>query len=163
MARKLGRWLSWALAVCVLDQVTKQLASGMLDYGVPQAVLPGFNLTLLHNTGAAFSLLHEASGWQRWFLAGVALLVGGVVIVWMAALDAAQRWVPLALALILGGAVGNLVDRLLLGYVVDFVQIYYERWSWPAFNVADAAITVGALMLILHGPRQGRGEAPQKP
>ena len=79
MAAKLGRWLAWALVVCVLDQVTKHLASAMLDYGVPHPVLPGFNLTLLHNTGAAFSLLHEASGWQRWFLAGIAVLVGGVV------------------------------------------------------------------------------------
>lgn len=163
MAAKLGRWLAWALVVCVLDQVTKHLASAMLDYGVPHPVLPGFNLTLLHNTGAAFSLLHEASGWQRWFLAGIAVLVGGVVIAWMAALDATQRWVPLALALILGGAIGNLVDRLLLGHVVDFIQLYYERWSWPAFNIADSAITVGALMLILHGPRQGRADSAEKP
>lgn len=152
-ARRLPLWLAVALAICVLDQLTKQLASAYLDYAIPQAVLPGFNLTLLHNTGAAFSLFHDQAGWQRWFFATIAVVVSAAVVWWMARLEPGQAWAPLALALVLGGACGNLVDRVLLGYVVDFVQIYYERWSWPAFNVADAAISVGAVMLIVRGPR----------
>lgn len=151
--RSLWFWLGCALLVCLLDQASKGLASAMLDYGMPRGVVPGFNLTLLHNTGAAFSLLNDASGWQRWLFSGIAVVVGGVVIAWLASLDADERWAPCALALILGGALGNLVDRVHLGYVVDFIQIYYERWSWPAFNLADSAITIGALMLLLRGPR----------
>jgi signal peptidase II len=147
-------WLGVAIVVAVLDQLTKGLASHHLDYGVPHAVLPGFNLTLLHNTGAAFSLFHDQAGWQRWFFIAIAVIVGGGVAWWLARLEPGQRWAPLALALVLGGACGNLVDRVLLGYVVDFIQVYYQRWSWPAFNIADSAISVGAVMLILRGPRQ---------
>lgn len=151
--RRIAPWLALALALSVADQGLKLLASGTLDYGVPNPVLPGFNLTLLHNTGAAFSLLDGASGWQRWFFTGIAVVVGAGIVVWLATLAPGQRWAPLALALILGGAAGNLVDRLRLGYVVDFIQVYYAEWYWPAFNLADAAICVGAAMLILRGPR----------
>lgn len=151
--RHLRFWLGLALVVCLLDQGIKTLAVASLSYGVPVPMLPGFNLTLLHNTGAAFSLLDDASGWQRWFLSGVAVVVGIGVAFWLSTIDAGQRWAPLALALILGGAFGNLIDRLFLGYVVDFIEVYYDRWSWPAFNVADAAISVGAVMLIIRGPR----------
>jgi signal peptidase II len=149
-------WLAWlgcAVLVVLLDQASKGVARAWLDYGQPLPVLPGFNLTLLHNTGAAFSLLDDASGWQRWLFSGIALVVAAVVVGWLATLGPEERWVPCALALILGGALGNLVDRVHLGYVVDFIQVYYQRWSWPAFNVADSAITVGALMLLLRGPR----------
>ncbi|MGE0484815.1 MAG: signal peptidase II [Gammaproteobacteria bacterium] len=147
-------WLGIAVVIAVLDQLTKSLASHFLSYGVPRAVVPGFNLTLLHNTGAAFSLFHDQPGWQRWFFIVIAVVVGGGVAWWLTRLEPGQRWAPLALALVLGGACGNLVDRVLLGYVVDFIQVYYQRWSWPAFNVADSAISVGAVMLILRGPRQ---------
>lgn len=146
-------WLALACLVCVVDQFTKQLATAALEYAVPRPVLPGFNLTLLHNTGAAFSLFHDQAGWQRWFFATIAIVVGAVVVWWLARLAPGQRWAPLALALVLGGACGNLVDRLLLGYVVDFIQVYYRDWYWPAFNVADSAISVGAVMLVLRGPR----------
>jgi signal peptidase II len=130
-----------------------------LTYGVPYPVVPGFNLTLLYNTGAAFSLLDEASGWQRWLFTGITVIVGIGIVIWLATLDAGQRWAPLALALILGGALGNLIDRVYLGYVVDFIQIYYDRWSWPAFNLADSAICVGAVMLIIRGPRHSQQRA----
>ena len=150
--RHVRLWLVLALALCLLDQLTKWLASVHLEYAVPVAVVPGFNLTLLHNTGAAFSLFNDADGWQRWLFSGIAVVVGVVVVVWLSLLRETERWAPCALALILGGAVGNLIDRLHHGYVIDFIQIYYERWSWPAFNLADSAITVGALMLILRGP-----------
>lgn len=151
--RRVLGWLGVALVVAVLDQLTKGAASAWLDYGAPHPVVPGFNLTLLHNTGAAFSLLDDASGWQRWFFSGIAVLVGGVVVAWLATLERGQVWAASALAFILGGALGNLVDRLRLGHVVDFIQVYYERWYFPAFNLADAAISVGAVMLILYGPR----------
>lgn len=145
-------WLGLALAICIADQVTKAWASAALGYGTPLPVVPGFNLTLLHNTGAAFSLLAGQDGWQRWLFTGIAVLVAVVVVAWLWLMDARERWVPTALALILGGAAGNLIDRVNLGYVVDFIQLYYEAWSWPAFNLADSAICVGAVMLIIRGP-----------
>jgi signal peptidase II len=122
-------------------------------YGVPHPMLPGFNLTLLHNTGAAFSFLHDGAGWQRWLFTAIAVIVAGVVVLWLARIGGGQRWASCSLALILGGALGNLIDRVRLGYVVDFIQIYYGAWSFPAFNLADSAITVGACMLILRGPQ----------
>lgn len=148
----LRRWLPLALAVCVLDQITKQAASAYLVYGTPLPVFPGFNLTLLHNTGAAFSLFDDQSGWQRWFFSVIAVVVGAVVVVWLGTLDKSQKLAALSLALILGGAIGNLIDRLLLGYVVDFIQVYYRNWYWPAFNIADSAISVGAVIMIVRGP-----------
>lgn len=150
-------WFALALGVCLLDQATKVAASASLDYGVPLALLPSFNLTLLHNTGAAFSMLHDAAGWQRWLFSGIALLVTMGLSWWLARMDRSDRFEVWALVLILGGAVGNLVDRLRLGYVVDFIQVYYQQYSFPAFNIADSAISVGAFMLLLRsagiGPR----------
>ncbi len=151
MRFKTRHWLGVAVAIVALDQVTKYLAVLWLDYGDPVAVLPGLNLTLVYNTGAAFSILSDASGWQRWLFAGVALTVIVVITLWLRQLGEQQQWLPLALTLILGGAVGNFWDRMTLGYVVDFIQIYYENWSWPTFNVADSAISVGAVMLLLSG------------
>ena len=145
--------LTIALLIVCADQATKQLAAALLEYGIPIPIFTGFNLTLLHNTGAAFSFLHDAAGWQRWFFTGIAFVVSIGILFWLRALDPTERWGPAALALILGGAIGNLVDRVLLGYVIDFIQLYYGRWSWPAFNVADSAISIGAVMLLLRGPR----------
>ena len=112
-------------------------------------------LTLLHNTGAAFSLLSDAGGWQRWFFAGLAVAVSALIVGWMTRVPPGSGWVSAGLALVLGGALGNLWDRLVLGYVVDFIQIYlpFMPWRifnpWPAFNVADSAISVGAVILII--------------
>ena len=145
-------WLAFAVAVCLLDQLTKFFASTMLTFAEPLSVMPLFNLTLLHNTGAAFNFLDSASGWQRWFFAVLAALISVGIIIWLCMMDRRNRWTPFALALILGGAIGNLVDRVCLGYVVDFIQLYYGRWSWPAFNVADSAISIGAVMLIIRAP-----------
>lgn len=146
----LGPWLALAVAVCVLDQLTKLAASSRLEYAIPQPVIPGFNLTLLHNTGAAFSMLHDADGWQRWLFACIAVVVAAGLTWWLTRMDRSDRFEVCALVFILGGAVGNLIDRLRLGYVVDFVQVYYQQYSFPAFNIADAAISVGAFMLVLH-------------
>ncbi len=154
------KWLWVSLVVVVLDQATKFLASGTLILHDPVAVLPFFNLTLMHNPGAAFSFLADASGWQRWFFTALAAIVSVVLAVWLRRLQPQEKWMAAALALVLGGAVGNLIDRVMYGYVVDFIQLFYEDWYYPAFNVADSAITVGAVMLMVDALRgkekQGR-------
>ncbi len=143
------KWLWVSVLVIVLDQLTKLWASHALDYAAPVAVLPYFNLTLMHNTGAAFSFLSEAGGWQRWFFALVALFVSAVILVWLKRLPSGKVWLSVALALVLGGALGNVWDRITLGYVIDFIDLYYQARHWPAFNLADSAISVGAVMLII--------------
>lgn len=144
-------WIGVAVLVVVLDQSTKAIMSDALRYGIPLPVFPGFNLTLMHNTGAAFSLLAGASGWQRWLFAGLAVVVSVIIVYLLRQTPPTQRWMALALALILGGAIGNLWDRITLGYVVDFIQVYYREWAFPAFNIADSAISVGAVVLVLQG------------
>ena len=148
---KFHHWLILAVLIVVADQVTKQLAEHLLRYGEPVAVIPSFNLTLLYNKGAAFSFLNSAGGWQRWFFTAIALVVSVVIIVWLKAASNEQRWTPAALVLILGGAIGNLIDRVLFGHVIDFIQVYYQTYYWPAFNIADSAICVGAAILLLSG------------
>lgn len=147
------KWLWISGLVIVLDQLTKLWASSALEYGDPVPVIPFFNLTLMHNTGAAFSFLSQAGGWQRWFFALVAIAVSSILILWLKRLNASQRWLAVALALVLGGALGNVFDRVYYGYVIDFIDVYYGRWHWPAFNVADSAIFVGAVMLIIDSLR----------
>ncbi|HAI70439.1 MAG TPA: signal peptidase II [Gammaproteobacteria bacterium] len=142
-------WLGLSFVVIVLDQITKVWVSATLALNQPIAVLPFFDLRLLHNPGAAWSILATAGGWQRWFLAGLALIVSGIIVVWLSRLKSQQRWLACALALVLGGAIGNVIDRILYGYVVDFIDIYYQQWHWPAFNIADSAISVGAVMLLI--------------
>lgn len=146
-------WLWLSFLVIVLDQLTKIGASLYLEFNQPVAVLPFFNLRLLHNPGAAWSLLATAGGWQRWFLSGLAIIVSGVIVVWLSRLKRQQLWLAGALALILGGALGNVIDRVLYGYVIDFIDIYYQKWHWPAFNIADSAITLGATMLLIDALR----------
>ena len=142
-------WYALAALLVVLDQYTKGLASAHLDYGRPQEVFSWFNLTLAHNTGAAFSFLDDAGGWQRYFFSTVATVVSGVLIVWLYVAPRSQRLLAIALTLILAGAVGNLWDRVTLGYVVDFISVHYAQHYFPAFNIADSAITVGAACMIL--------------
>lgn len=142
-------WLWLSVLVIALDHGTKYLASTMLDYGVPVPVLPSFNLTLAHNTGAAFSFLADASGWQRWFFVAIAVVVSGILLDWLRRLPRHETWTAVSLTLILGGAVGNVIDRVVHGYVVDFIQVYYDVWYWPAFNIADSAITVGVAILLI--------------
>ncbi len=153
--RSASRWLWLSLLVVILDQLTKWGASTYLPFHQAVSVMPFFNLTLLHNTGAAFNFLANENGWQRWFLAGLALLVSGFIIVWLTQLKATHRWLASALALVLGGAIGNVIDRLLYGYVIDFLDVYYQEWHWPAFNIADSAISVGAVMLLIDALRGG--------
>lgn len=150
------KWLWLSVGVIALDQITKALASAQLVLHEPVAVLPTFNLTLMHNSGAAFSFLSQAGGWQRWFFVVVAIGVSLALGWWLQQLQRGQRWLAISLALVLGGALGNVWDRIVLGYVVDFVDLYYGDWHWPAFNVADSAITVGAIMLLLDAVRGER-------
>jgi signal peptidase II len=141
-------WLALALIVVIADQFTKVLILGYYRLGDSTTITSFFNIVRAHNTGAAFSFLAAASGWQRWLFAGIAV-AATVFIVWMLRKHSGQRLFSFALACILGGAVGNLVDRLLHGYVVDFLQFHYGGWYFPAFNIADTAITIGAGCLIL--------------
>ncbi len=141
-------WLGIALIIIVLDQFTKTLILGYFQLGDSRYVTSFFNLVRVHNTGAAFSFLAGASGWQRWFFIGLGA-VATVFIIWMLKNHGHQRLFGWALSLILGGAIGNVVDRLLHGYVVDFIQVHAGGWYFPSFNVADSAITVGAILLIL--------------
>lgn len=140
-------WLS--LLVILLDQLSKQLATSMLQLHTPVAVLPSFSLTLMHNTGAAFSFLSQAGGWQRWFFTALALIISVVLLRWLTQLKTHEHGLAIALSLVLGGAIGNVWDRILYGHVIDFIDIHYRNWHWPAFNIADSAITVGAVLLLL--------------
>lgn len=143
------RWYCLALALLVLDQYTKALATEAMAYGEQIVVTSFFNWTLLHNTGAAFSFLSDAGGWQNGFFCIVAAAVSACIVYWLYRTPKSAPWQGLALALVLGGATGNLYDRLMLGYVIDFIQVHYHDYYWPAFNVADSAICVGAFILIL--------------
>ena len=158
------KWLSLSVVVIILDQLTKIWASSELTYAVPVYVMTSLNWLLAHNTGAAFSFLSEAGGWQRWLFVGLASVVSVVIVVWLKNLPRDQKWLALALALILGGALGNAIDRALYGYVVDFIQFYYvadgclpgfyfsgTQCIWPAFNIADMAIVGGAMLMIIDG------------
>lgn len=142
-------WLVLALAIGVADQVSKAWVLAALTPYEPVAVTPFFNLVLVHNTGAAFSLLADAGGWQRWFFVILTVAIAAVVTIWLLRSARSQRATPLALALVLGGAIGNLIDRLRFGHVVDFLDFHAGGWHWPAFNLADSAITCGAALLVL--------------
>ena len=153
-------WLWLSLVVIVLDQATKFLVTRFLDLYERVEVLPVLDFTLLHNTGAAFSMLAGASGWQRWFFIGLAAVVSVMLIVWIWRIPRGEKLLPLALALILGGAIGNVIDRIWHGYVVDFIHAHWGEAYFPAFNIADSAITIGAALLILDAFRErGQGTA----
>jgi signal peptidase II len=142
-------WVGVALILLIADQITKTLILGSYRLGDATYITSFFNIVRVHNTGAAFSFLAAASGWQRWFFTAIGV-AAALFILWMLRSHAGQRLFSFALACILGGAVGNVVDRLMHGYVVDFLQVHWDnRWYFPAFNLADAAITIGAVCLIL--------------
>ncbi|WP_122900817.1 signal peptidase II [Acinetobacter sp. B51(2017)] len=142
-------WLGLAVLAIILDQWTKWIAVSHLNYADPVPVLPFLNWTLLHNYGAAFSFLSDAGGWQRYFFTSLAGIVSIVFVFWLMRMPKGIKVLPLAIALILGGAVGNLIDRVALGYVVDFIHVYYNNSHFPAFNIADSAITLGTILLLI--------------
>lgn len=145
--RHFGIWI--AMLVVLLDQGSKWLVTQAFEYGETLAVFQSFALTLRYNTGAAFSFLAESSGWQRWFFVAIAALVSSIIFVWLGRLTKKDKVEALGLSLILGGALGNVIDRLFHGYVVDFILLYYKDWQFPAFNIADTAINFGVFFVVL--------------
>ncbi len=142
------KWLWLSLLAVILDQASKLVIDSSMQLYESIPVMPFFNLTYVHNTGAAFSFLSDAGGWQRWAFAGLALGISIVIAVWLTKLQKHETLLAVALSLILGGAVGNLIDRLAYGYVIDFLDVYYGNWHWPAFNIADSAITLGVALML---------------
>ncbi len=143
-------WLWIAILILVIDRYSKLWIVDHLTFQEPLRILPFFNLTLAFNTGAAFSFLHSASGWQNWFLGGLAIIISILVLYWLAKSPARAGWMNIALCLILGGALGNAWDRMLYGYVIDFLSFHLGDWHFAIFNLADSAICVGAFMVFLH-------------
>jgi signal peptidase II len=141
-------WLILSVTVIVVDQLTKWLAEAYLVPYQPVPVIPMFNLTLAYNTGAAFSFLSDAGGWQRWFFISLTLVVIAVLFSWLWRMRAEERLHAISISMILGGAIGNLIDRVWLGHVIDFLDVYYDVHHWPIFNIADSAITLGVMLLI---------------
>ncbi|MFW2371877.1 MAG: signal peptidase II [Gammaproteobacteria bacterium] len=145
----LRNWLWITLLVIILDQISKIAADQFLQYQQPLALMPLFNFTLVYNQGAAFSFLSDAGGWQRWFFIVLSLVISVVLVFWLLKLKPQQQLQTTSIALILGGAIGNLIDRSIYGHVIDFIDVYYDIHHWPAFNIADSAIFLGALLLII--------------
>ena len=155
-------WLWLSLLVFVLDQASKLYFDSSLQMYEQIVLIPDYlSWTLAYNTGAAFSFLADAGGWQRWFFALIALAVSSVLVVWLKRLKAHETWLALALALVLGGAIGNLFDRVVYGHVIDFILVHWQnRWYFPAFNIADSSISVGAVMLALDMFKPQKSGAP---
>lgn len=135
--------------IIVLDQASKWFMASWLSLHETIAVIPYFNLTMAHNYGAAFSFLSDAGGWQRWFFIVLALVISVVLLIWIKGLKSTAKLEAISLSLIIAGAVGNVMDRIYYGYVIDFIDVYYGSYHWPAFNVADSAICIGAALLIM--------------
>lgn len=154
-------WLVVTALIILFDWQTKAMATEALELYRPVEVFSWLNMTLAHNYGAAFSFLSDAGGWQRWFFIVLSSGVSLVLLVWLIRLPRQEWLTALGLALILGGAIGNLVDRVQLGYVVDFIDVFYKGWHYPAFNVADSAITCGVVLLLLDMILIGRARARQ--
>ncbi len=144
-------WLALALALAGLDLWTKHLASSELNLYQAQPITSWLNLTLAHNNGAAFSFLANAGDWARWFLSGAAVVVMGIFLVWLKRLPNPARLLPTAISLVMAGALGNLIDRIRLGYVVDFIDVHVAGFHWPAFNLADSAIVLGVFLILIEG------------
>jgi signal peptidase II len=150
-------WLWLSVIVVAADQLTKWIITNQLELYEVLPLGPMLELTRLHNTGAAFSLLAQAGGWQRWFFVGLAGTIGIAIVFWLRSLPArGYPWLTIGLAMILGGAVGNAIDRMTLGHVVDFLHFHWQDWYYPAFNVADISITSGAIMLVIDALLHGR-------
>jgi signal peptidase II len=153
------KWLWISCLALGVDQASKLAVNGSMRLYESIAIVPFFNLTYVHNTGAAFSFLAQAGGWQRWLFAGLALGISIALAFWIARLKQHEVLLAVALSLVLGGAVGNLIDRVAYGYVIDFLDVYYQDSHWPAFNIADSAICVGVFLMLLESFGIGRPKA----
>ncbi|WP_416307573.1 signal peptidase II [Neptunicella sp. SCSIO 80796] len=147
------RWLWLTLLMLVIDQASKQWVIASMDLYESISIIPMFSITYVQNHGAAFSFLSTEGGWQRWFFTAIALVVSVLILYWLKQCKVKQKLVPAAFALVLSGALGNVYDRLHYGYVIDFLDVYYQQWHWPTFNIADSAIFVGAVLLIFDALR----------
>lgn len=147
---KMRKWYWFVLSVLILslDQLSKYWALGHLGHSTPTPIFPMLSLSLSYNTGAAFGFLNSFGDWHRWFFASLSLVMSVVLSIWLVRIPSKDVWTSLGISLILGGALGNLIDRLFLGYVVDFIDVYYKNHHWPLFNLADSAICVGAIVLF---------------
>ena len=154
------RSLAIATLVLLLDQLSKWSALSNLKLGIPEEVLPFMNWLLLFNPGAAFSFLAQSSGWQRWFFT-ILGLAASLYILWLLRKNQSDKMLSWALSLILGGALGNVLDRIMYGAVVDFIDLHYGNWHWPAFNIADSAICIGATLIVFSELRKSFGKSPQ--
>jgi len=143
------KWLGLSLLVLIFDQASKLVIASSMQLYQSIPITSFFKLTYVRNTGAAFSFLSDAGGWQRWLFAVLAILISIIIAVWLTRLKKQETLLAVALSLILGGAMGNLIDRLAYGYVIDFLDVYYQTWHWPAFNVADSAITLGVILMLV--------------
>ena len=150
------KWLWISALTLVLDQASKLAVDGSMQLFESIPLIPYFNLTYVHNTGAAFSFLAQAGGWQRWLFAGLAVVMSSIIAVWLHRLQKHETLMAVALAFVLGGAIGNLIDRVAYGYVIDFLDVYYQDWHWPAFNIADSAICIGVGLMLLESFGFGR-------
>ncbi|MDX1380404.1 MAG: signal peptidase II [Xanthomonadales bacterium] len=155
-------WVAVAGLVLVADHHTKQMAEDALTLYRPVPITDWLNMTLAHNRGAAFSMLADAGGWQRWLFSGLAIGISALLFGWLIRLRAGDWRNGLALALLIGGALGNLVDRLTLGYVIDFIDVHAAGYHWPAFNIADAAITSGVILLLIDAVIDWRRERAER-
>ena len=156
------RSLAVAIVVLLLDQLSKWSALSNLKLGIPEEVFPFMNWLLLLNPGAAFSFLAQSSGWQRWFFT-ILGLAASLYILWLLRKNQTDKLLSFALSFILGGALGNVLDRIMFGAVVDFIDLHYGNWHWPAFNIADSAICIGAALIVLGELRKSFGKSPQSP
>ncbi|MCK5728103.1 MAG: signal peptidase II [Methylococcales bacterium] len=152
------KWLGLSFIIIVLDQWSKLSVTATMQLYESIEILSNFNLTYVRNEGAAFSFLSDAGGWQRWLFAILAFVISLIITVWIFRLSKQELLLAVALSLVLGGAVGNLIDRVAYGYVIDFLDVYYKDWHWPAFNVADSAICLGVGLMLLESFGVGRPE-----
>jgi len=143
------KWLVLSVITIILDQASKLAVDGSMKLYESIPITAFFNLVYVRNTGAAFSFLSDAGGWQRWLFAGLAFIISGILIAWITKLKQQEVLLAVSLSLVLGGAIGNLIDRVAYGYVIDFIDLYYYSWHWPAFNIADAAICLGVFLMVL--------------
>ncbi len=152
------KWFGLSVIIIILDQWSKLSVTAAMQLYESIQIMPYFNLTYVRNEGAAFSFLSDAGGWQRWLFAGLASIISIMITVWIVRLKKQELLLAVALSLVLGGAIGNLIDRVAYGYVIDFLDVYYEDKHWPAFNVADSAICVGVFLMLLENFGIGSAE-----
>lgn len=155
------KWLWLSVLILVLDQASKLWVVANFELYESIALWPSVNFTYVHNKGAAFSFLSSAGGWQRWFFVLIAVVATTVLLIWLTRLKASEKWMAITIAMVLGGAIGNLYDRISYGYVIDFIDVYYQAHHWPVFNIADSAISIGVVMMLVDAFKTDKSKAAE--